>query len=128
LTAQWEVVEAFLAAVRGGDFDALVAVLDPDVVLRGDAGGLTDLSRRVQGAKAVAGQALYWSQIGLTIRRALVNGAPGIVSIRDRKPFSVGAFLAEQGRRPPPFRGGGAPLPWNASGNRSQPTATVSVV
>jgi RNA polymerase sigma factor (sigma-70 family) len=91
LAAQWEVVEAFLAAAREGDFDALVAVLDPDAVLRGDA-GLTDLSRRVQGAKAVAGQALYWSQIGLTIRRALVNGAPGIVSLRDGKPFSLGAF------------------------------------
>jgi RNA polymerase sigma factor (sigma-70 family) len=97
LTTQWEVVEAFLAAVRDGDFDALVAVLDPDVVLRGDA-GLTDLSRRVQGAKAVAGQALYWSQIGLTIRRALVNGAPGIVSIRDGKPFSVGAFTVKNGK------------------------------
>src|SRR6266508_1448872 len=68
LTAQWEVVDAFLAAVRDGDFDALVAVLDTEVVLRGDA-GVTDLSRRVQGAKAVAGQALSWSQIGLTIRR-----------------------------------------------------------
>jgi len=64
-------------------------------VLRGDAGGLTDLSRRVQGAKAVAGQALSWSQIGLTIRRALVNGAPGIVAIRDDKPFSVGAFTVQ---------------------------------
>jgi RNA polymerase sigma factor (sigma-70 family) len=97
LAAQWEVVEAFLAATRDGDFDALVAVLDPDVVLRGDAGP-TDLSRRVQGAKAVAGQALYWSQIGLTIRRALVNGVPGIVSIRDGKPFSVGAFTVKNGK------------------------------
>jgi RNA polymerase sigma-70 factor, ECF subfamily len=97
LAAQWEVVDAFLAATRDGDFDALVAVLDPDVVLRGDA-GLTDLSRRVQGAKAVAGQALYWSQISLTTRRALVNGAPGTVSIRDGKPFSVGAFTVENGK------------------------------
>jgi RNA polymerase sigma factor (sigma-70 family) len=98
LTSQWEVVEAFLAAVRDGDFDALVAVLDPDVVLRGDAGGLTDLSRRVQGAKAVAGQALYWSQTGLTTRRALVNGARGTVSFRDGKPFSVGAFTVKNGK------------------------------
>jgi RNA polymerase sigma factor (sigma-70 family) len=97
LAAQWEVVEAFLAATREGDFDALVAVLDPDVVLRGDA-GLTDLSRRVEGAKAVAGQALYWSQISLTTRRALVNGAPGTVSIRDGKPFSVGAFTVARGK------------------------------
>jgi RNA polymerase sigma-70 factor, ECF subfamily len=72
-------------------------VLDPGVVLRGDA-GLTDVSRRVQGAKAVAGKALYWSQIGLTIRRALVNGGPGIVSIRDGKPFSVAAFTVRKGK------------------------------
>src|SRR5439155_666180 len=69
LTAQWEIVEAFLAAARKGDFDALVAVLDPDVVLRADGGGLTDLSRHVRGATAVAGQALWWSsQVDLTIR------------------------------------------------------------
>jgi RNA polymerase sigma-70 factor, ECF subfamily len=98
LTAQWEVVDAFLAAVREGDFDALVALLDPDVVLRGDAGSLSGLSRRVQGAKAVAGQALYWSQSGLITRRALVNGAPGTVSIRDGKPFSVGAFTVKSGK------------------------------
>ena len=86
LTAQWEVVEAFLAAARDGDFDALVAVLDPDVVLRADGGGLTELSRRVQGAAAVAGQALFWSQqVDLTIRHALVNGAPGIVSLPRRE-------------------------------------------
>jgi RNA polymerase sigma-70 factor, ECF subfamily len=97
LAAQWEVVDAFLAATRDGDFDALVAVLDPDVVLRGDA-GITDLSRRAHGAKAVAGQALYWSQIRLTTRRALVNGAPGTVSIRDGKPFSVGAFTVKNGK------------------------------
>src|SRR5581483_9665613 len=47
LGAQWKVVEAFIAASRTGDFDALVAVLDPDVVLRADAGGLTDLSRHI---------------------------------------------------------------------------------
>ena len=52
-TAQWEVVEAFLAAAREGDFDALVAVLDPDVVLRAD-GGLTGLSQHMQGAETVA--------------------------------------------------------------------------
>jgi RNA polymerase sigma factor (sigma-70 family) len=95
LTAQWEVVEAFLAAVRDGDFDALVAVLDPDVVLRGDA-GLPDVSRLVQGARAVAGQALYWSQTGLTTLRALVNGAPGVVSMRDGQPFSVAAFTVKK--------------------------------
>ena len=96
LTAQWEIVEAFLAAARGGDFDALVGVLDPDVVLRADGGDLTDLSRHVRGATAVAGQALWWSsQVDLTTRRALVNGAPGIVTIRDGRPFSVGAFTVK---------------------------------
>src|SRR3984957_612699 len=55
LSTQWEVVDAFLAAARDGDFDALVAVLDPDVVLRADGGGVLGLSRHIQGAAAVAG-------------------------------------------------------------------------
>ena len=97
VSAQWEVVEAFLAASRNGDFDALVAVLDPDVVLRAD-GGLTSLSRYVQGAEAVAGQALLWSRVDLTIRRALINGAAGGVAIRDGRPFSVGAFTVKNGK------------------------------
>jgi RNA polymerase sigma-70 factor (ECF subfamily) len=97
LTAQWEVIEAFLSAAREGDFDALVAVLDPDVVLRADF-GLTGPSHHVEGAKNVAGQALFWSRVDLTVRRALVNGAAGIVSIRDGKPFSVGAFTIKNGK------------------------------
>jgi RNA polymerase sigma-70 factor (ECF subfamily) len=97
LAAQWEVVEAFLAAARDGDFDALVAVLDPDVELRADfgAGGP---SHYVQGAESVAGQALVWSRVDLTFRRALVNGAAGIVSMRDGRPFSVGAFTVKSGK------------------------------
>jgi RNA polymerase sigma-70 factor (ECF subfamily) len=97
MNAQWEVVEAFLAASRNGDFDALVAVLDPDVVLRAD-GGLTGPSHVVQGAEAVASQALLWSRVDLTIRRALVNGAAGAVAFRDGKPFSVGAMTIKNGR------------------------------
>ena len=97
LHAQWEVVEAFHAAARNGDFDALVAVLDPDVVLRAD-GGLTGLSQHVQGAETVAGQALLWSRVDLTMRRALVNGAAGVVTIRDGRPFSVGAFTVKNGK------------------------------
>jgi RNA polymerase sigma factor (sigma-70 family) len=97
--AQWEVVDAFLAAARHGDFDALVAVLDPEVVLRADGGGVPGLSRYVQGAARVAGQALYWTtHAELTTRHALVNGAPGIVSLQDGKPFSVGAFTVKDGR------------------------------
>jgi RNA polymerase sigma-70 factor (ECF subfamily) len=97
LTEQWKVVDAFLAAARNGDFEALVAVLDPDVVLRAD-GGLTGLSRRVQGAEAVASQARTWGRAGLTIRRALVNGAAGLVSERNGRPFSVGAFAIKDGK------------------------------
>jgi RNA polymerase sigma-70 factor, ECF subfamily len=97
LKAQWEVVEAFLAAARRGDFDGLVAVLDPDVVLRAD-GGLTGLSRHVRGAQTVAVQASMWSRANLTLHRALVNGVPGLVSTRDGKPFSVGAVTIRGGR------------------------------
>jgi RNA polymerase sigma factor (sigma-70 family) len=97
VTAQWEVVEAFLAAAHEGSFDALVAVLHPDVVLRAD-GGDTGLSRRVQGAEAVAGQALLWSRVDLTMRRALVNGAAGIVTFLHGEPFSVAAATVRDGR------------------------------
>jgi RNA polymerase sigma-70 factor (ECF subfamily) len=97
LTAQWEVVDAFLAAARNGDFDALIGVLDPDVVLRAD-GGLTGLSRHVRGAETVAGQALMWSRVDLSMRRALINGVAGMVSMRDGRPFSVGAFTVRAGK------------------------------
>jgi RNA polymerase sigma factor (sigma-70 family) len=97
LGAQWRVVDAFIAAAREGDFDALVAVLDPDVVLRADA-GLTGLSRHVSGAQTVAGQALMWSRVDLSMRRALINGAAGLVSLRGGRPFSVGSFIVKNGR------------------------------
>jgi RNA polymerase sigma-70 factor (ECF subfamily) len=97
LTAQWEVVEAFLAAARNGDFDALVAVLDPDVVLRAD-GGLTGVSQHIRGAHTVAGQAVLWSRVDLTMRRVLVNGAAGIVTFRHGRPFSIGALTVRNGK------------------------------
>jgi RNA polymerase sigma factor (sigma-70 family) len=97
LTAQWEVVEAFLAAARDGDFDALVAVLDPDVVLRAD-GGPTGLSQHLQGAETVAGQALMWSRVDLTMRRALINGAAGMVTFLHGKPFSIAAVTIRDGK------------------------------
>jgi RNA polymerase sigma factor (sigma-70 family) len=89
LDAQREVVDAFLAAARDGDFEALLAVLDPDVVLRADLGPLGG-SREVRGAAAVAGQSLAYSWLGLVVRPALVNGAVGAVSTRDGELFSVG--------------------------------------
>jgi len=97
LNAQWEVVDAFLAAARNGDFDALVAVLDPDVQLRADA-GVTGLSRYTRGAETVASQALMFSRLDLTMRRALINGAAGMVSLRNGRPFSVGAMIVRGGR------------------------------
>jgi RNA polymerase sigma factor (sigma-70 family) len=97
LTAQWEVVEAFLAAAREGNFDALVAVLDPDVVLRAD-GGLTGISQHIRGAETVASQALLWSRVDLTMRRALVNGAAGMVRFLHGRPFSIAAITVKNGK------------------------------
>ena len=97
LTAQWEAVEAFLAAAREGDFDALVAVLDPDIVLRAD-GGLTGLSQHIRGADTVASQALLWSRTDLTMHRALINGAAGIVAFLRGRPFSIAAVTVKNGK------------------------------
>jgi RNA polymerase sigma factor (sigma-70 family) len=97
LAAQWEVVEAFLAAAREGDFDALVAVLDPDVVLRAD-GGSTGLSQHIRGAATVASQAQLWSRVDLTMRRALINGAAGMISFLHGRPFSIAAITVKNGK------------------------------
>jgi len=102
LNRQREVVGAFLAAAHGGDFDALVAVLDPDVVLRADRGPEPGASRVIRGAQTVAKQALAFSgrtAPGLIVRPALVNGAAGIVSWRpDGQPFSVMGFMVARGK------------------------------
>jgi RNA polymerase sigma-70 factor, ECF subfamily len=98
LGRQRAVVDAFLAAARGGDFDALVALLDPDVVLRADAGALSGRSREVRGAEAVASRARGFSRIGLDYQPALVNGAAGLVATRDGKPFSVMACTVRDGK------------------------------
>jgi RNA polymerase sigma-70 factor (ECF subfamily) len=98
LVAQWEVVDAFIAAARDGDFDALVAVLDPDVVLRADGGATPGLSRYVRGAEAVAGQAMMWRRVDLTMRRALINGAAGMVTYLDGEPFSICAVTVKNGK------------------------------
>jgi RNA polymerase sigma factor (sigma-70 family) len=92
LDRQWEVVDAFLAASRDGDFDALLAVLDPDVVVRVDRAPLAGGAQEVRGALAVASQARTFSRMGLVVRPALVNGVPGTVTMRDGRLFSVGAF------------------------------------
>jgi RNA polymerase sigma factor (sigma-70 family) len=97
LTEQRNVLDAFMAAAREGDFDALVAVLDPDVVLRADLGPEGG-SRETRGAAAVAGQALTYSRLGLSVQPALVNGAVGAVSTRDGELFSVGGFTIRGGK------------------------------
>jgi RNA polymerase sigma-70 factor (ECF subfamily) len=95
---QRAVLDAFLAAARDGDFEALLAILDPDVVLRADLGPAGGGSRVVRGAEAVIAQALSYARIGLVIRPALVNGAVGAVSTLDGKPFSVGGFTVRDGK------------------------------
>jgi RNA polymerase sigma-70 factor (ECF subfamily) len=97
LAAQREVAEAFLAAAREGDFDRLVAVLDPDVVLRVDFGPPRGL-REVRGAAAVARQASGFAALGLDIHRALVNGVAGAVTFLDGEIFSIGALTVRGGR------------------------------
>jgi RNA polymerase sigma factor (sigma-70 family) len=98
LAKQREVVDAFLAAARDGDFQALLEVLDPDVVLRADVGPLAGGSREVRGARAVAGQALFYMRLGLVMQPALVNGAAGAVAILDGEPYSVGGFTIRGGK------------------------------
>ena len=96
---QRELLDAFQAAAREGDFEGLVALLDPDVVLRSDGGAAAPgLTREVRGAETVASQAVMWSQVGLEIRPALINGVAGAVTMRDGRPFSVGAFTVRGGK------------------------------
>ncbi|HWE15230.1 MAG TPA: sigma-70 family RNA polymerase sigma factor [Solirubrobacteraceae bacterium] len=96
LDRQREVVNAFHAAAREGDFDALVAVLDPDVVLRADFGG--GATQELRGAEAVASRAQSYSRLGLVVHPALINGAVGAVTTRDGRPFSVAAITVRDGK------------------------------
>jgi RNA polymerase sigma factor (sigma-70 family) len=98
LGAQRAVVEAFLAASRDGDFNALVAVLHPDVVLRADGGAAPGRSHRAQGAENVAGRALMFRRADLSIHRALVNGTAGLLSTRNGELFSVVGLTIVGGR------------------------------
>jgi RNA polymerase sigma-70 factor (ECF subfamily) len=87
------VVDAFFAATRAGDFDALVALLAPDAVMRGDGGtahpGFTKL---IRGARDVAAQALTGARLAPFVRPALVNHAAGAVIVRNGHPLSAMAF------------------------------------
>jgi ketosteroid isomerase-like protein len=99
LTRQRHVVDAFLAASRNGDFDALVALLDPDVVVRADWGAVpAGASRQVRGAPAVAEQALTFSRLAQHAQPALVNGTPGVVVIRRGRLSTVMGFTISRGK------------------------------
>jgi hypothetical protein len=97
LVRQREVVEAFLAASRSGDFDALLAVLDPEVVLRAD-NGAAGASRLVRGNRAVANQALTYSRLAPFSRLALVNGAAGAVTAPGGVPRAIMGFTVAGGK------------------------------
>ena len=91
-----EVVDAFVAAAHEGDFDGLIAVLDPQVLLRADR---EPASKGIRGAVAVAKQALAFSKLVQRTESVVVNGAPGIVSWRpDGKPMSVLGFVVASAR------------------------------
>ena len=96
---QRAVVDAFFAAARGGDFDALVAVLDPDVVLREDFGPRRlAASRVIHGAAAVARQARIGANPAAQLHPALVNGAAGVVVTVGGRPFAVLGFTVAEGK------------------------------
>jgi RNA polymerase sigma-70 factor (ECF subfamily) len=97
---QRRVVDAFLAASRAGDFDALLEVLDPDVVFRVDTGRVTSLSRApVRGADDVARQVLArGTPLAPLAQPALVNGAAGVIVGSRRRPIAVVDFTVANGR------------------------------
>ncbi len=98
LERQREVVDAFLAAAQDGDFDALVAVLDPDVVLRIDGAGPRNASRELRGALAVAKRGVAFSRLAPFAKSTLVNGAAGLIVARDGRAVGVAGFTVTQGK------------------------------
>jgi RNA polymerase sigma-70 factor (ECF subfamily) len=100
LDGQRKVVDAFIAAVRDGDFDRLVAVLDPDIVLRSDGGkARPGFLRIVRGAEAVAADAMTFKRFAKTSRRVLVNGAIGGVTWTPKgEILAVGSFIVRGGK------------------------------
>ncbi len=99
LTRQRKVVDAYFAAVRHGDFDGLVAVLHPEVVLRSDGG--TERARQtvaIHGAREVAAQAVRARRLAPYVRPALINGTAGVVATARGRAFAVMAFTVVQGK------------------------------
>jgi RNA polymerase sigma-70 factor (ECF subfamily) len=99
LARQRQVVDAFFRAARAGDFDTLVSVLHPDVVLRSDFGARRPgISKVTRGAAAVAGQALIGAVPNAVLHPALVNGTAGVVVTVHGRPFAVMGFTVTDGR------------------------------
>jgi hypothetical protein len=99
LARQRKVVDAFFRAARGGEFDSLVALLDPNVVLRSDYGGRRPAAPKViHGAAAVAGQALLGALPGAELHPALVNGTAGMVITVHGRPYAVMGFTVADGK------------------------------
>jgi RNA polymerase sigma-70 factor (ECF subfamily) len=99
LDRQREVVEAFFEASREGDFDALVAVLHPEVVLRSDGGTARPSANHViRGAGEVAARAQTFAHLAPFVQQVLVNGAPGALVAPRGRPFSILAFTVAGGR------------------------------
>jgi RNA polymerase sigma factor (sigma-70 family) len=97
LERQRELVDAFMAAARNGDFESLLLVLDPNVVVRADSG--VGIERELRGAGVVARNASAFHRLGLLTRPAIVNGVAGAVALRDDgSAFSVGAFTVRGGK------------------------------
>ena len=98
LEAQRRVVDAFIAASREGSFDALITLLDPDVVLRVDAGADSNLTQPpVHGAEAVAKEAGRWARMAPLARPAIVNGVAGVIIGKPGRPFAVAAITVVDG-------------------------------
>jgi len=99
IVEQRRVVDAFFAAARGGNFDALVALLDPDVVVRSDGGAARPaISRVIRGAEVVARGAMAYARPRAEVRPALVNGAAGVVIFEDGRPVTIMGFTVSVGR------------------------------
>ena len=99
LTRQREVVDAFFAAARQGDFEALVSVLDPDIVLRSDGGvRRAAATAAARGPEAVAGRALMFASPSATLVPVLVNGAAGVMVVAGGRVVSIMGFTVVGGR------------------------------
>ena len=95
LTGQRAIVDAFIAAAREGDFEGLISVLDPDVVIRVDRG---ELQLETRGAEAVARQAMTFRRLAPHARREIVNGVPGFIVMAGERLISVAGFTMARGR------------------------------